>query len=106
MTPADLSALRAKACTIVAALGSVCDRLTDAEETLRNPTPDKPVSDAVLVSQMLHSAGETAELLTEAAHELALAIEQAKAAARSRAAALGRLGSLDAQVFGTPEGGA
>lgn len=106
MNSSDITALRAKACEIVAALGAVLDEVASVEEVMRNPSPGKPVADAVVIGAMLESAAEPAGQLTEAAHELGLALDRAKAAARARAVALGRLNETEAAVFGPREGGA
>jgi hypothetical protein len=76
MTSADVTALRAQACDLVAALGAVCDKLAIIAETLRNPSQSAPEIDALVISEHLSHAAESAERLAVDAGEFAHALDQ------------------------------
>ena len=76
MTAANITALRAQACDLVAALGAVCDKLSIIAETLRNPSQSAPDIDALVISEHLAHAAESAERLAVDAGEFAHALDQ------------------------------
>jgi hypothetical protein len=88
MTRDDINALRAKACGLVAALGSVIDSLQLIDETLANP--DDAFADAVVLSQHLDEAAGTAEQLTECAAVFSVQLDAHQCAMRERAQKLER----------------
>jgi len=76
ITTANIAALRAQACELVAALGQVCDKLSIVSETLRNPSQSAPDIDALVISEHLAHAAESAERLAVDAGEFAHALDQ------------------------------
>jgi len=76
VTAANITALRAQACDLVAALGAVCDKLSIIAETLRNPSQSAPDIDALVISEHLAHAAESAERLAVDAGEFAHALDQ------------------------------
>jgi hypothetical protein len=76
MTTADITALRAQACEIVAALGAVCDKLAIVAETLRNPSQTAPDIDVLVISEHLSAAAGSAERLAAEASDFAQALDQ------------------------------
>ena len=72
MSPADVAALHAKACAIVASLGAVLDDVQTIGEIVSGPV--QPGTDLLAVRSLLVNACESAEHLSEDAAALSVAL--------------------------------
>jgi hypothetical protein len=75
ISAADITALRAQACDLIAALGAVCDKLAIGAETLRVPSKSAPEIDALVISEHLSHAAESAERLAAEASDFAQVLD-------------------------------
>lgn len=84
MTQADITALRQRACSLVASLGDVLDTLQVIDRAIANPDRDSELHALHLVQQ-LDGAADAAEELAEEADAFAKAIDKHHVLARSAA---------------------
>lgn len=73
MTPAEITAIRARACAIMSALGSVLDSVTIMEQIAT--APSDPFSDALVTAQHLEEAAATADTIAQHATDFATAVD-------------------------------
>lgn len=81
MNPAEISALRSRACAVIAALGDVLDSLTVLEQT--QSLPDQPAADAAVAGQVLDEAALAADTAVTHASDLASALDRLATAHRA-----------------------
>jgi hypothetical protein len=91
VTADELAALRARACGLVSALGSLLDSLELVGQIDANPSD--PFSDALISAQHLEEAAATADTLAQAATDLATAIDALQVRHRAQALKLEAEGS-------------
>jgi ABC-type transporter Mla subunit MlaD len=75
MTAGEITALRAQACRVMAALGSTLDSLEMVAQIAERA--EDPFSDLLITSQHLDEAAATADTLAQLASDLATAVDAA-----------------------------
>lgn len=98
MNAADATALRTKACNVMAALGAVLDSVTVIDEVIANPADE--FAAAVIISQHLDEAMSTAGTLCQYAADLATDLENLQEVEKNTAQRLERGGATVAQEGG------
>lgn len=88
MTDLEIYRLRAHACGIMSALGSVLDSLALVEQLAQLPTD--PLADALVAARHLEEAAGTADTLAQVAADFSVAVDALQARHQEHAAKLER----------------
>lgn len=75
MTPAEITALRAQACELIAVLGETLDALQTVEQILGAPS-GSAIHDETAIALQLNEAAASAELLAGGADDFAKTIDR------------------------------